>query len=187
MNEVKFVGIGVVVVLGKIDDNICIIMVDVVKGELVNVMIDVLIGNVVNVNCGKVMVKNGDVDKVVIVKNVVDVINSVGIVIKVVNEYDMVIIDNDEIKNDVGEVVKVGDVVIYIVGKNLCVKCDVYNFIFVLVNDIMVNSVNVSMKLIIGNINLVGLISDVKGLYLFIIEGININVFVYLNGIKFML
>ncbi|EIJ70264.1 hypothetical protein E5Q53_02875 [Haemophilus parahaemolyticus] len=183
-NEVKFVGTGAAVVSGKTDDNTRTITVDVAKGELVNATTDALTGNAVNANRGKVTVKNGDADKVATVKNVADAINSAGTVIKAANEHDTAITDNDETKNDAGEVVKAGDAVTYTAGKNLRVKRDAHNLTFALANDITVNSANVSTKLTIGNTNPVGLTSDAKGLHLSTTEGTNTNAPVYLNGIK---
>ena len=116
-------------------------------------------------NRGKVTVATGEGDKVATVQNVADAINSAATIIKAANEHDTAINDADETKNDVGAIVKAGDDVTYIAGKNLRVKRDAHNLTFALANEIEVEKATATKSLTIGEgDNTTTLTSDEDGL-----------------------
>ena len=116
-------------------------------------------------NRGKVTVATGEGDKVATVQNVADAINSAATIIKAANEHDTAINDADETKNDVGAIVKAGDDVTYIAGKNLRVKRDDRNLTFALANEIEVEKATATKSLTIGEgDNTTTLTSDEDGL-----------------------
>ena len=100
--------------------------------------------------------------EVATVKNVANAINSAATIIKAHNDNTEI---TDEVKDDKGETVKVGDDVTYTAGKNLRVKRDARNLTFALANEIEVEKATATKSLTIGEgDNTTTLTSDEDGL-----------------------